>query len=180
MNLGKDAPRALLIGRVDACGEPVLAVVHEFDRLAVVLDLLDADDRSEALVAHQRHAVVDIDEYRRLEPIALAPDDLAAGQQPCSFALGVGDLVSQDVELQRAGDRADIGRLVHRVADLVAFDFGDKRRDERIVDFFVNVDALDRAARLSRVVEGAVGDARCSGLDVDILADIDGVLAAQL
>ena len=68
----EDLPRAALVLRVDAGGQPVVGVVHEIDRRLVVGDGLDADDRAEALVAHQRHRMVDVGEHRRLEPVALA------------------------------------------------------------------------------------------------------------
>ena len=44
----------------------------------------------------------------------------------------------------------------------------------------MDIDALDRAARLAGVVERAVGDAGRGGLDVDVFAHVHGVLAAEL
>ena len=44
----------------------------------------------------------------------------------------------------------------------------------------MNVNALDRAARLTGVVERAVGDRGGCRFDVDVVADVDRVLAAEL
>ena len=66
------------------------------------------------------------------------------------------------------------------IAHLVPLDLGDERLDEGVVDLLVDVDALDRAARLAGVVERAVGDAGGGGSDVDVVADVHRVLAAEL
>jgi hypothetical protein len=52
--------------------------------------------------------------------------------------------------------------------------------DEGVVDALVHVHALDAAAALARVVEGAVGDGGGSPRDVHVVRDVDGVLAAEL
>src|SRR6185503_18805115 len=157
---GQDPARALFVRRVDPRGEAVFAVVHHQHRFGVVPDLLDADDRPEALVAHQAHPMVDVGHYRRLEPVAVALDDLAAGQQGRAAPLRIGHLLLQNFQLRAARDRSDVGLVIERIADPVAFDLGDKGVDESVVDLLVDVDALDRAARLSGVVERAVGDPR--------------------
>src|SRR5262249_21952115 len=102
---GKNPPRALLVGRVDARGQPVRRVVHERDGLLVARDLLDADDGAEALVAHQGHAVIDVYEYGRLEPVALAVHDAASGEKLRALALGIGRLPLEHVELRAPRDR---------------------------------------------------------------------------
>src|SRR2546427_8309742 len=77
-DLREDFSGALRIGRVDARGQPVFGVVHERDGLGVAGDFLNADDWAEALVLHDAHAVIDVDEDGRLEPVALALDDVAS------------------------------------------------------------------------------------------------------
>src|SRR4029450_12269852 len=72
VHLSEDAPRSLNIGRVDASGEPVLGVVYARHRLGFVLQLPDADDRAEALICHQGHAMIDVDEDGGLEPVPFA------------------------------------------------------------------------------------------------------------
>src|SRR5690606_37195877 len=77
-------------------------------------------------------------------------------------------------------DGADVGLLVHRVPAAHAPDRLHEGRDEGVVDALVHVDALHRAAALAGVVHGAIGQRRRRGLHVDVLADVAGVLAAQL
>src|SRR5206468_8835315 len=132
--LPENPPRALGIGRVYAGGQAVVGVVHQVDRRLVVGDGLDADDRTEALVLHQGHRVVDVHQDRRLEPVALAAHDAAAGEELRAFLLRIGDLLLQHIELRTPRDRADVGRLVHRIAHLEALDLRHESGDERVVD----------------------------------------------
>ena len=92
----------------------------------------------------------------------------------------VGDLRVEHVELLGARERADVGRVVVGIADAVRADDVDERGDERVADRLVHVDALDRAARLPAVVERAFGDRERGLLDVDVVADVRRVLAAEL
>ena len=78
--------RARSSRRVDAGGEAVAGVVHERQRLVVAGDLLDADDRAEALLAHQLHAVVDVGEHGRREPVARARPSAARRAQRAPLA----------------------------------------------------------------------------------------------
>src|SRR5438067_2043731 len=112
VHLRENAPRALLVPRVDARGQPVFGVVHERHGLLIARHLLDTDDRPEALVLHQAHAVVDLREDGGLEPVALALESVAAGEQFRALTLRVGDLAFEDPELRASGDCADIGRFV--------------------------------------------------------------------
>ena len=138
-------------------GESIAGVVHQADGLRVARDFLNADDRAEALFAHQLHRVIDAGEHRRLEPIAAARDAFAPALQRRALGRRVGHLRLERVELRRARDRADVGRLVHRVAELEAFDRLDKSLDELVVDALVHIDPLDRAAALAGVVHRAIG-----------------------
>ena len=92
----------------------------------------------------------------------------------------VGDLLLQHVELRPARDRADVRRLVHRIARLVRLHLGDECIDERPIDRFVHVDPFDRAARLPRVVERAVGEAGRGRFHIGVVADVHRILAAEL
>ena len=63
---------ARTVGRVHRGGQSVLRVVHLCDRIPVVGDGLDADDRAEALLAHHRHrlhgeSLVQLDQVRTFE-----------------------------------------------------------------------------------------------------------------
>ena len=80
----------------------------------------------------------------------------------------------------RARQRTDIRALGHRVADLESLDLGDECIDELLMHILVHVDPLDRAARLPGVVHRAVRQRGRGHLDVDVVAHIDRILAAQL
>ena len=47
---------AAAVGCINAGGEAVGGIVHQPDRLKVILHLLDTDDRPETLLAHEFHA----------------------------------------------------------------------------------------------------------------------------
>ena len=78
-----------------------------------------------------------------------------------------------------ARDGADVSVLTGRVANLEAAHGLDKGADKSVVNGFVHVDALDRAAALAGVVHGAVGQRLGSRLRVGVLADVGRVLAAE-
>src|SRR5262249_54093310 len=79
-HLSEDALRTPLVARIDAGGKAVLRVVHQLDRCGIVGNFLDADDRPEAFFAHHVHAVVDVDQHGRFEPVARTLDAVAAHQ----------------------------------------------------------------------------------------------------
>ena len=56
------------------------AEVTSGDRLIVTGDTLNADDRTEAFLAHQLHLMTDIGQHGRLEPVARLPDAMTANQ----------------------------------------------------------------------------------------------------
>src|SRR5688572_7892181 len=64
---GEDAFGAGAVSGVHARGQAVFGVIHQCDGFGIVIDDLNADDRAEALLAHEQHAMVGIGEYRRLE-----------------------------------------------------------------------------------------------------------------
>ncbi len=70
--------------------------------------------------------------------------------------------------------------LVVRVTRAVRADHVDERVDETVEDRVVHVHALDGRARLPAVVERALGHRERGGLDVDVVADVRAVLAAEL
>ena len=125
--------------------------------------------------------MVHVDQHRRREEEAGPGDATAAGQRPRATSQCVRHL---RVEVRERGvatcERADVGLLVERVPDHVAAYGVDERRDETVPDAVVHVDPLDRTAALAGVVEGAVRHGGGRGTDVDVVADVDGVLAAEL
>ena len=89
--------------------------------------------------------MIDIGQHRWREPGSFPFQDLAAKKQFCAFLLRIGDLSFEHAKLGLARDRADICGFIQRISDLVPFDFRDEGVDERVVDRFVHIDALDRA-----------------------------------
>src|SRR5687768_7741069 len=124
--------------------------------------------------------MINIGQYRGRKPVTRLLNTSAANDSLGSLANGVGDLPFEHVDLWRTRNRADVGRLSCRVADLEAFDFSDKCLHEVFVDRLVNINALDGTAALPCVVHRAVGERRRSVWHVDIVADIDGILATEL
>ena len=119
----------------DGRTEPVVGVVHPRDRFVVAVDLRDADDGPERLVAHERHAVVDVDDDRRLEPVPGPLDAVAAGEDACAALHRVGELRAR---ARRVARRARAGRcrwlVGRRSPTRVALHDFDERVDEPVPD----------------------------------------------
>jgi hypothetical protein len=81
---------------------------------------------------------------------------------------------------QGLGDRAEVGGLVARIAELVSADLREAELDNAVVDRAVNVGPLDGAAALPGVVASAVDDAVDGLAYVCVGGDVGRVLAAQL
>ncbi|GJC94275.1 hypothetical protein ColKHC_03101 [Colletotrichum higginsianum] len=161
-----------------------LAVIHELDSLVVTLDALDGDDGPKRLLRHDRHGVVDAGQQRGLNEVALGRRVVEGlvGGGCVGGALGDGVL---DVRLDRLlgplrDDGPDVRALVERVSQLVPLENLLDGRNKGVVDLVGHVHALDRAAALARVEDGAVDDLGRGPVDVDVVADVGRVLAAEL
>jgi hypothetical protein len=77
-------------------------------------------------------------------------------------------------------DGAERGLRVHRVAHHVGADERLAGLDEARVHRAVHVDALDRAAALPRVVDGAVDDVLHRLVEVAVGGDVRGIVSPQL
>ena len=137
-------------------------------------------DRPEALLAHDRHAVVDVDEHGRFEPVAGSIEAPASAEHTRPLTDRVGHLGFEHIHLRGAGERADVGGVVHRVVDAICGNDIDDGVDDAIEDAVVYVHALDRAARLAAVVARAFGDREGGVVGVDVVAHVRRVLAAEL
>ena len=78
------------------------------------------------------------------------------------------------------GEGPERGGGVLRIAHPILTDERHGGVDEPVVERPGHVDALDAAAALSRVVEGAVDDVLHREVEVGVLADVRGVLPAEL
>ena len=144
----------------DRGGQPVGAVVHQRDRLLVVAHLHDADDRPETLLAHDAHLVVDIGQHfrRQIGRACLVLGDLHVDVRLGALAQRFGLLLADEVGEARLRHRPHRRRLVERIADDVVLGPRDEAFDEFVIDLLVDVDALDAAAALAGIVEGAVDE----------------------
>jgi hypothetical protein len=160
------------------------AVIHVFDGGNGGGDGHDGDDGPESLVAHDGHGVVDVGEEGGFDVVAMLGEVVKGwvcwGFVLCAGGYGVGDLREDRFFGALGDDGADLGGFVHGVADLVFREDVFTRGDEGVVDVGVDVDALDGAAGLPRVEDGAVDDFRGRPLGVDIWSDVGGIFAAEL
>ena len=106
---------------------------------------------------------------------------VAAGEHARALLHGVGDVVLDRVELRREGDRADLDRAgAFGLADAQRANFLGDFRDELVVDGLLDVDALDRDARLPGVLHRVVGREVGGALEVGVGEHDHRVLAAEL
>src|SRR5438445_907029 len=96
---GEQPARAWLVAGIDAGGQAVLGVVHETQGLLVVLHLLDADEGTEGLVAHQRHRGAGVREHRGREVEAGTVEALTAEPQARAPGLRVRDLLLEHAQV---------------------------------------------------------------------------------
>ena len=180
MEFGEDLHRSLAARRVDSGGQPVLGIVHQRHRFGVAAHALDADDRAEGLLPHDLHRVVDLGQHARLEEIAAVRQALSSAEAGGPLCLRVQHLPPENLQLARTGHRAQVGRGIPRIAQHEVPNRLDERLHESGVNPAMHVDPLHRAAALTGVVERSVRDGRRRGLHVDVVADIDEILAAEL
>ena len=117
---------------------------------------------------------------RRLEPRARTVDALAAQEQPSALGARILDLPLEEGDLGRPREGADERVRVQGIPDDIASDRLHERVQETVVDLGVHVHALDGAAALARVVEGAFRDGGRGRLHVHVVGDVHRVLAPQL
>ncbi len=178
-----DAFGAVQVPGPDRGGEAVVGVVHEADRLFVVLDLHHPDDRAEALLPHHAHRVVHVDEDLGGEVGGPLPGGgktrlVDEGLRPLGKRFL--DLAPHPVGGGGADERPQRGLGVGGVSELVALDHRHQRVQEVVVDLLVHVDPLDRGAGLAGVEEGPVGDVLGGIGEVGVVGHVGGVLAAEL
>ncbi|MNQ81273.1 hypothetical protein D3C85_962860 [compost metagenome] len=159
-----------------------LAVVHQGDGLLVAADRHDAHHRAEALLAHHRHVMGNVDQYLGREVGAarcIGGEPFGVDQRPGAVHHGIGNLPAHDFGGIRRHQRAEGGGLIQRVAQHVLAGEFDEALDELRVKLPVHVDAFDGAAALPGVEETAVHQVCHGVLEIGIGAHIARVLATQ-
>ena len=92
----------------------------------------------------------------------------------------LGDLAADLVGRLGAHHRAQIDAALQRIAELVFLGQRHGALDEGLVDVLVDIDALDAAAGLARIEEGAVDQVLDGMGEIGVGADIGGIAAAEL
>ena len=179
------ARKALFTSRVKIEDErPNSMPLAILDRLVDVGRADERGRRAEDLLLRDPHARLDVAEDRRpVEGAAVEPvlgRDLAAGQE--RRALVLADLGVRVDLLQRRAvhDRADVRRVLEPVAEPELLGSLDELRRERVVDALAGDDAARGGAALAGRAEGRPEDPLDGEVEVGVVHDDDGVLAAEL
>src|SRR5690606_19694889 len=165
--------------RPDRSAEPVSAVIGKRERFVFVFDDHDGEHRTEGLVDHYLHVVVDVDQDRRLVRRA-AETGVSPPPDQHTRALGdsVSDLLIDDIDLLRPDHRADILRAVTVLLQLS--DRGDGFVDELVGDAAHDIATFGSATELPGVEHRAIDDATGRAFNVRVGADDRGIFAAEL
>ena len=116
----RDLEAARGIGREHAAGQAEAAVVRDADRVLVVVERDEGDDRAEDLLLGDRHVVAHVRQQRRLDVPALVQvlRHLAAGGDRRALVDGLLDVAEHPLAVRLGDQRADDRVVLVRVADL--------------------------------------------------------------
>ena len=169
------------VARPDAGVQAVVGVVGARDHLVDGGAAVDGRDRTEGLVAAQRHVLGDAGQQRGLVEVgAEVGAGAPAGQHLGALGDGVVDVAGDLRELVGAAQRAHVGAEVEAGAEAhVAQGLGEARH-EGVVDGVVHVEALDADAELAAVGADAAHGAADGGVEVGVGQHEQRVLAAEL
>ncbi len=138
--------------------------------------------RTEGLLGHDRHGMIDTGEKLRCEigrPLFRGGEALRVDQRLGALADGGLDLPAHEVGRLGAHHGTQRRIRVGRRAKMVAVDHRDRRLDEVVVDILMHIDALGRAARLAGVEETGIDDVLGGEGEVGVGPHIGGILAAE-
>src|SRR5262249_34514972 len=138
-----------------------------------------AHHRAEDLFLGDLHVVLDVDEHRRLDEVALAADAVAAAQQAGALALAGLDVAHDPLALLGADLRPLLGVHVERAAHLARLGLLHEAVDELVVDLALDEQPAAGAAALALVEEQAEVGALDGLVEVGVGEDDVGALAAQ-
>ena len=164
-------------------GEPVRGVVGQVEALVVVVEGQCDQDRAEDLVLDDLGVLRGVDDERRLVVGAAPPapaghaaagDDLGAGRRARSTIAG------DPVAVRRRRSAAEVGgRVVGSPSTTADMSVGDAG-DEGVVERALHVGAGGRGAVLPGVDQRAGDRAVGRGVEVGVVEDDEGRLAAEL
>src|SRR5687768_6037425 len=108
-------------------------------------------NRTERFLLEYLHAALDVHEHGRIEVEAVA--FVTADHRPGAFTHRIIDMRGNLVETLLVDQRADLRRVVHRIADAQLLDRGRELIGKRFANPVVDVDAIGADARLAGVAE---------------------------
>lgn len=165
---------------MDSGGQTIVGVVAEGNDLIGILELGQGDDGAEDLLLHDLHVLADIGEDGGLDEVALVAVALATSNDGSTLVLAGLDVAHDAVELQLRNLGALEGLLVEGVANLVLLGAGLESSHELVVDALLDVHTRTGAAALAVVVVDTKVDPVDGLLNVGVVEDNVGGLAAQL
>jgi len=166
-----ESPRA--VSRPDRAGEAVRRVVRDANRISLVVEGDDCGHRSEDLLACDAIVV------RRLDERARIPVPGPLGNVSTERRVTV-DERRDGLPVRGRHERPHLRRLIGRIADLHALRGLDEEVEEPVVHQALHEDARARAAVLAGVVEDGVRRGGGGLLEIGVLEDYVGRLAAEL
>lgn len=185
IQLPRDPLGLLQITAPDRGTKTHIGVVGSLEDLLLAAPLLDGEDRAEGLLLDDPRLVRGVVDDGGLEVEALLVaglglDGAASGRLP-PLLLDLGKEILDLVELHLVLDRREEGALgVLGTAPLEGLDRLDQLGQERVVDLLVHEQPLDVDAHLAAVVESGESDLGDDLVEVNIVADDGGIIAAQL
>lgn len=175
-----DPDRGVEILGVDSRGKTINGVVGHLEDLLLGVELGDSADGAEDLFLHDLHLGADVGEDGGLDEVALVTVTGTTSLDCSALALAGLNVLHDTIilELRHLGALEGLG--VEWVADLVRLSALLESGDELVVDAGLHVDTRSGAAALAVVEVDTKVDPADGLLDIGIVEDDIGRLAAQL
>src|SRR6185369_17496602 len=116
----------------------------------------------------------------RLDEVAATVNTLTTGDDRAAFLLRQVDVAGDLLQVIGADQRADVGRLVERIADLQLPRRRDEALEERVVCAALDEDARSAEADLALVPEAGADRRRHRVVEIGVGEDQVGVLPSEL
>ncbi len=162
-------------------GKPELRTVRERDRLVLVGEGADGNDRAEDLLANRAHRRCRVGQHRRVDEVSAELVDRAATARDRG-AVGPGrlEMPAHRCELLVSRERTHLGGRIHRVADDDPAGPGDQSVDKRVGHVAMDDDPRARHAGLAGRGEHTADDPIGRGVEVGVVENDLRRFAAQL
>lgn len=177
----RHAVHALDVAREEVPRQPDVGRVGQPDDLLLGLEREQARDGAEGLLLGHGHVLGHAGDDGGLVKVgAEAVELVAADDDLAALLLGVAD-VRVDLVDGTVVDEGPVGdALLEAVADLEFLDLGGELLGELVVDAALDVDAVGADASLARGAELGGDGTSHSGVDVGVIEDDEGGVAAEL